>query len=393
MDSAHECALHRIFTVEARYYTCKTQSLSSTIGAPDEAYSRDRCRMVFPLSPDPLALRHLHAPARREPAGRHCRLPDFTLTCVAGNRRPDGLQPGLFRTRDGLGLRTAIHRGPASPRGTVVLLQGRAEFVEKYFEVIGDLVDRGFAVATFDWRGQGGSQRLLPDPALNHLNSVEECVQDLVDVIDNEVLRSLPCPVIGLAHSMGAAILLHALARWPDLIDRAVLTAPMIALDRGLSPPGAATAALLCNAVGLGHRPLPAPPRRAPAHGDDDAGRSFRPGNVLTSDERRYMRSLQVLDAAPHLGVGRPTFGWLAEAFRAMAPFRDASFRQRLDTPLLVVGGDDDRVTSTPAALRFARAAGRAAGIGLPGCAHDVLMERDAVREAFWTAFDGFVAA
>ena len=42
-----------------------------------------------------------------------------------------------------------------------VLLNGQTEFLEKYFEVIDELRGRGFAVAALDWRGQGGSGRLV----------------------------------------------------------------------------------------------------------------------------------------------------------------------------------------------------------------------------------------
>ena len=43
----------------------------------------------------------------------------------------------------------------------MVLLQGRAEFIEKYGETVGDLRARGFAVYALDWRGQGHSGRVL----------------------------------------------------------------------------------------------------------------------------------------------------------------------------------------------------------------------------------------
>jgi hypothetical protein len=43
------------------------------------------------------------------------------------------------------------------------LLPGRAEFIEKYFEVVRELKNRGFAVVTFDWRWQGLSGRVLAD--------------------------------------------------------------------------------------------------------------------------------------------------------------------------------------------------------------------------------------
>ncbi len=61
---------------------------------------------------------------------------------------------------DGAQLRAAFWRPEGVPRGTVALVQGRAEFIEKYYEVVGELLERGFVVASFDWRGQGLSQRL-----------------------------------------------------------------------------------------------------------------------------------------------------------------------------------------------------------------------------------------
>jgi len=46
-------------------------------------------------------------------------------------------------------------------RGTVLLLSGRSEFLEKYFETVGELIQRGHDVYSFDWRGQGLSTRML----------------------------------------------------------------------------------------------------------------------------------------------------------------------------------------------------------------------------------------
>ena len=49
-------------------------------------------------------------------------------------------------------------------------LSGRAEFIEKYYETIRDLLDRGLSVAIFDWRGQGGSARQLKNPRKGHID-------------------------------------------------------------------------------------------------------------------------------------------------------------------------------------------------------------------------------
>ena len=62
-------------------------------------------------------------------------------------------------------LRFARFAPPPGRKGTVCVFPGRAEFIEKYFEVVRDLRARGFAVATIDWRGQGLSDRALPNAA------------------------------------------------------------------------------------------------------------------------------------------------------------------------------------------------------------------------------------
>ena len=85
------------------------------------------------------------------------------------NPCPPGANIVGLRAADGVQLRAAYWRPEGAPRGTVALLQGRAEFIEKYYEVIGEILARGFAVATFVWRGQGMSQRLLGDRAKGHV--------------------------------------------------------------------------------------------------------------------------------------------------------------------------------------------------------------------------------
>ena len=72
------------------------------------------------------------------------------------NPVPNGAVAGTFNARGGIRIRYARWDTTAERRiGTICLFQGRAEFIEKYFETITDLRRRGFAVATMDWRCQG----------------------------------------------------------------------------------------------------------------------------------------------------------------------------------------------------------------------------------------------
>src|ERR1700694_1956475 len=97
------------------------------------------------------------------------------LVSLAKNPVPSGATVGAFRGYDGAELRFARWDATRMPRrGTVCLFGGRTEFIEKYFEVIADLRRRGFAVATMDWRGQGGSGRMLRNPNKGHVGPLAE---------------------------------------------------------------------------------------------------------------------------------------------------------------------------------------------------------------------------
>ena len=97
------------------------------------------------------------------------------LFATEKNPIPKGAIVGSIKTIDGVQLRYARWRPTGrSTQGTVCLFQGRAETIEKYFETISDLRRRGFAVATLDWRGQGGSERQLRNPRKGHVDSFAE---------------------------------------------------------------------------------------------------------------------------------------------------------------------------------------------------------------------------
>ena len=132
------------------------------------------------------------------------------LLSLAKNPVPAGAVVGSFAGYDGAPLRYARWAATRSPhRGTICLFGGRGEFIEKYFEVIADLRRRGFAVATMDWRGQGGSHRALGNKAKGYIGDFGEYDRDLFRFMKGIVLPDCPPPYIALAHSMGANILMR----------------------------------------------------------------------------------------------------------------------------------------------------------------------------------------
>ena len=117
----------------------------------------------------------------------------------------------------------------------MIVAPGRTEFIEKYFEVTRELQARGFAVFCIDWRGQGLSGREVENGLKGHFASFDDPVNDLSTALKLLDRSSLPRPHIGLAHSMGGAIMLRALQTRRIELDAAAFSAPMWGIQ-GLTP-------------------------------------------------------------------------------------------------------------------------------------------------------------
>src|SRR5438876_12436703 len=107
----------------------------------------------------------------------------MTRVSIPANPVPDAVVTGTLKTPDGVALRFARWAPPPGRKGTVCLFPGRAEFIEKYFETVRDLRARGFAVAMFDWRGQGLSERALRNPRKGYVRSFNDYGLDLATFI------------------------------------------------------------------------------------------------------------------------------------------------------------------------------------------------------------------
>lgn len=306
------------------------------------------------------------------------------LVSIPANPVPDNVVTGAIKTPDGVNLRFARWAPPPGRKGTVVVMQGRAEYIEKYYETVRDLRARGFAVATFDWRGQGLSDRALSDRRKGHVRNFSEYVTDLGAIMEQVVLPDCPPPIFALAHSMGGAVAIRACHDGSRWFERVVLSAPMIALPPSPMMRLAGPFARLLRLFGSGSAYVPSGDRSV-------AGKQEFLGNVLTSDPVRYARNAAVLEEEPDLGLGPPTVAWADAALRAMRLFEDPAYAGHIRQPILMVAAGRDEVVSTPAIEQFGLNLLAGRHLILAGAKHEILQEQDHYRAQFWAAFDAFV--
>lgn len=301
------------------------------------------------------------------------------------NRLPQGTDIYVAHTRNNLRLRAMT--APAlteTSKGTVVLLNGRADFVERYFETMGELQRRGYHVAGFDWRGQGGSQRLLRDRLRGHIRSYREYDEDLRAVMEGVVTKNCPGPYYAIGHSTGGHILLRSLSR-QTWFKKAIVTSPLMELQYGPWPKSMAFfLASLATAFGFGWTYLPGF-KRLPflLRGFED--------NLLTSDNRRWKRDLRTLENHPELGVGGPTYAWLVATMLSFKDLHSRNKGQGLNCPVMIVLAGREKVVDNLAAHRFVAGMPGVSVVTIAQSLHEILLEADAVRKEFWAVFDSYI--
>src|SRR5216683_2266412 len=273
----------------------------------------------------------------------------MTLVSIPANPVPEDVVAGTIKTPDGAELRFARWAPPAGRKGTVCVFTGRGEQIEKYFETVRDLRDRGFAVAMIDWRGQGHSSRRLRDPRKGYVRDFSDFEVDVETFVQQVVLPDCPPPYFALAHSMGGAVMLR-----------------------------------IARLAGQGGRYIP-------GGGDALTGTDSFINNPLTSDPVRYARNAAILEEDPTLGIGSPTVAWADTAFKAMRGFRASDYPSQIRQPILMLAASNDSVVSTAAIEEFAYHLRAGSHLVIAGAKHEILQEQDRYRAQFWAAFDAFV--
>jgi lysophospholipase len=297
---------------------------------------------------------------------------------------PPGIRIGEWTARDGWPIRRFDWEPEGAARGSLLFQAGRGDFIEKYLESKAHWHRACWRLTGFDWRGQGGSGRLLPDPLVGHLPSLDPLLDDLDAFVVDWVERTPP-PHVLVGHSMGGHLMLRLLAEKDRPVEAAVLVAPMLGLNSGPIPPAAGRflARLACR-LGLSRR-------GAWKQDDRPASINHRRQTNLTSSIERYADEQWWKDARPELAIGPPSWGWLAAAYMSIALLDRPGAMEKVKVPTLLLGAEKDRLVSREAIARAAARIPHARLIMSHESAHEMLREADAVRLPLLAEIDRFL--
>ncbi len=253
---------------------------------------------------------------------------------------------------------------------SLIIVTGWTEGSPKYAEVLYDLHHAGVETFIMDWRGQGLSERLIPDPQVSWVADYDDFVKDLHQFVTEVVKPRTRLPLMIMGHSMGANVITLYMTRHPEVFDRAVLSSPMLDMILGSYPTWVGRAvSWLYNVTGFGASMVWGHSYFDPAKAE----------NWVTHSESRWKFWNQYKVEHPQYVMNAASFRWVLEGLRATDYMKENAHLIRV--PLLMLQAGRDLYVATAGQDRVCEKAYYCKKITYPFAKHEILNEVDLIRQ------------
>lgn len=264
----------------------------------------------------------------------------------------------------------------------LVIIPGRTEPTDKYAELVYDLRERDFDFLLIDPRGQGHSERLIPeDIKKGYVKNYSDYVRDLKLILDS--VKKNYQAITFLGHSMGGAIGLLYEETYPHSFDKMVLSCPMMQMKTQNLNEAAALASLqLLSWVGRDKAYIP-------GGGPDGVSPPFE-SNRVTSSLARFNMARDIDSREPKLVMASATVGWTLEALKmGRKIFKE---RSSIDfPPMILFQAEHDEFSHDERQQKFCKEKKDCELIFMKDSKHEMLQERDEIRDAVLKKIQDFL--
>lgn len=291
-----------------------------------------------------------------------------------------------FVTSDGVTIRYEWKEPHSSRKKpvTIILLSGRSSFIEKQADFMQDMTKMGFSVINFDWRGMGGSTRIIRHPQKVDIDSFDTYLRDVHELIHKVIMPRTKNRLIFVGSSMGGQLALRYLGDYPGDVQGAILAAPMLDVYTKPFPKWLAVpmVQLIC-ALGFNEA-------YAFGHGDYDPSKEKFEGNSGTRDAARFWTTVDTVKKMPQYVTGGPTFGWVNAAFKSMGKTRSPTYLQQITQPVLMLTAGRDRAVNNEYDLEICHAMPKCSHKIYADSLHNMLKETAPIRNALLAEIRNF---
>ncbi|NXZ85180.1 alpha/beta hydrolase [Haemophilus influenzae] len=252
-------------------------------------------------------------------------------------------------------------------RKLMILVNGRAENMLKWTELAYDFYHQGYDVLLFDHRGQGYSQRIIPQKG--HLDEFRFYVDDMAKIIEKVTALFSYSTQHLLAHSMGALISTYYLANCDHRINKAILSSPFYGIPLK-HPIRDELIIALMNILGQGERYV---------FGKGDYQQTHLEYNELTFCKTRMKWMNRINRKNPAIHLGGPTFRWVHLCLNAIKHLPKVV--PKIEIPILILQAEKEKIVDNKNLEKLTALFPNARCEVILNAKHEILFEQDKLRK------------
>ena len=252
-------------------------------------------------------------------------------------------------------------------RKLMILVNGRAENMLKWTELAYDFYHQGYDVLLFDHRGQGYSQRIIPQKG--HLDEFRFYVDDMAKIIEKVTALFSYSTQHLLAHSMGALISTYYLANCDHRINKAILSSPFYGIPLK-HPIRDELIIALMNILGQGERYV---------FGKGDYQQTHLEYNELTFCKTRMKWMNRINRKNPAIHLGGPTFRWVHLCLNAIKHLPKVI--PKIEIPILILQAEKEKIVDNKNLEKLTALFPNARCEVILNAKHEILFEQDKLRK------------
>lgn len=268
--------------------------------------------------------------------------------------------------------------------GNIVIAHGFTESAEKFLEMCWYFNKMNLNVFIVDHRGHGLSHRHNTDKEVVHIKHFDQYVDDLQTLVEKIVLKKAPSlPLYLYSHSMGGAVSVQHLQKYPGVFEKAILSAPMIQAKTAGLPPAVAKAVTGIFIL-LGKEA-----EKVIGYGGFNPDRTYENSHDTSKERFDYYHKKKIENE--DIRTAAPSYRWVNEAVKVTAKNLDPERNKKITAKILLCQPEEDSTVYMEAEDKFIKLVNDGRLVKFRDCKHEIYNSIDSTVKEYLDTIEAFL--
>lgn len=292
-------------------------------------------------------------------------------------------EDGFFEALDGKKIHYVYYKAENAV-GNMVIAHGFTESAEKFLEMCWYFNKMNLNVFIVDHRGHGLSHRHNTDKEVVHIKYFDQYVDDLQKLVKKVVLVKAPSlPLYLYSHSMGGAIAVQHLQKYPGVFSKAILSAPMIKAKTAGLPAGVARFfSRLFILLGKEQE-------KVIGYKGFNPDRTYEDSHDTSKERFDYYHKKKI--EKEDIRTAAPSYRWVNEAVKVTAKNLDPKRNERITAKILLCQPEEDSTVYMEAEDEFIKLVKDGRLVKFRDCKHEIYNSIDSTVKEYLDTIEDFL--